>query len=200
MKARNCRPHSYDPVMRAVHWITLGLITAVFMSAWAAHSGFAGESFRQVMQVHRSLGLTVLGLTVFRLLWRRQARIPALPPELPVAQKLAARATEAVLYGLLIGQPLLGLLQTNARGQRVDFFLLGQLPAIVGVDKPLARQLHDMHELVATLLLALIGLHAAAALFHHFIRRDDVLNAMLPERWRRVRAGTAQGAAWSGDR
>jgi len=77
-----------------------------------------------------------------------------------------------------------GLLNTNARGRRVDFYFLGELPPVVGPDKILAKLAMAAHELVAYLILALVALHAAAALFHHFVRRDDVLNAMLPGRCR----------------
>jgi len=70
-----------------------------------------------------------------------------------------------VLYLLLLTQPLLGLLQTGARGQPVDFYFLIRLPNVIGIDRPLARQLHDLHALTANALLILIGLHAAAALF-----------------------------------
>jgi cytochrome b561 len=185
MSVNSGTPQIYDRVMRAIHWSTLGLIAAVFAIAWIAHSGLVGEYYQPVMQLHRSLGLTVLGLTIFRVAWRSRADIPRLPADLPIIQKLAARATEAVLYLLLIAQPLLGLLHTNARGPRVDFFFLGALPPVIGPDRALARQLHDLHALVAIVLLVLIGLHAAAALFHHFVRRDNVLNAMLPERLRR---------------
>jgi cytochrome b561 len=185
MAAIASAPKTYDPVMRAVHWSTLALIAAMFATAWIAHSGLAGDYYRSTMQLHRSLGLTVLALTIFRLTWRSRARIPALPADLPAIQKLAARATEAMLYALLIVQPVLGLLQTNARGQRVDLFFIAGLPPVIEPDKVLARQLHDLHALVATVLLGLIGLHAAAALFHHFVRRDDVLNAMLPVRLQR---------------
>jgi len=175
----------YDAVMQAIHWATLVLIAAVFAAAWTAHSGLAGEWSRPVMQLHRSLGLAVLALTAGRLAWRSGARIPPLPSALPRWQKLAARGTEGLLYALLILQPLLGLLQTSARGQPVDLFFLFRLPPAIGPDRALARQLHDAHALCAEALLVLIGLHAAAALSHHFIRRDRVLVAMLPQRARR---------------
>jgi cytochrome b561 len=68
------------------------------------------------------------------------------------------------------------------RGRRVDSYLLGELPPVVGPDKVLARQAMAAHEPVPYLLLTLIALHAAAALFHHFVRRDNVLNGMLPGR------------------
>ena len=162
-------------------------------AAWAAHSGLAGEWFQPVMQLHRSLGLTVLTLTIFRLAWRTRAPIPRLPADLHPLQKLAARTTEALLYVLLMTQPLLGLLQTAARGQTVDLYFLIRLPTVIGADRPLARRLHDLHALTASALLIVIALHSVAALFHHFIRRDDVLDAMLV-RWRGVgRAAFALG-------
>jgi cytochrome b561 len=97
-----------------------------------------------------------------------------------IAALLAAKGSEYALYALLLAQPILGLLQTNARGDRVDLFFLGQLPALIGQDRPLAWQLLAVHEIVGFLLLGLIALHISAALFHHFWRRDDTLAAMLP--------------------
>jgi superoxide oxidase len=184
MNATEKHPTSYDPVIQTVHWLTLCLIAAIYTAAWVAHSGLAGEAYLPVMQLHRSFGVSVFALTIFRLAWRRRAQIPALPEDLAPIQKLAARVNEALLYLLLLAQPVLGVLQTNARGQRVDLFFLGELPAVIGADRPFARQLHDLHALVANVLLALIGLHAGAALFHHLIRRDGVLDAMLPRRLR----------------
>jgi cytochrome b561 len=182
MDARAQAADNYDAVLKAVHWTTLLLIVAIFAAAWIAHSGMAGDYYQPVMQLHRSLGLTVAVLTIFRRGWRLRAEIPRLPSDLPVPQKLAARVTEGAIYGLLIAQPLLGLIHTNARSQRVDLYFLGQLPAVIGPDKALGRLTHDLHGLVANALLVVIGLHAAAALFHHFIRRDRVLLTMLPAR------------------
>jgi len=82
------------------------------------------------------------------------------------------------------GPASLSILHTNARGRHVEFFFIGQLPPILGPDKVLAKQAITTHEVIGYLLLALIAMHAAAALFHHFIRRDEVLNAMLPSRRR----------------
>src|ERR1700722_2697769 len=108
-------PASYDGIIRGIHWLTLALIAAVYAAAWTAHSGLAGDWYQPVMQLHRSLGLSVQVLTVSRLAWRTRAPTPALPDDLPIVQKLAARTNEALLYLLLLVQPLLGLLQTNAR-------------------------------------------------------------------------------------
>lgn len=174
----------YDRVPMAVHWLTLLLIAAVYGAVWASHAVGNREQSALLVQLHRSMGLTILALTLFRLAWRWVARIPPLPAELPLFQKLAARVTEYALYVLSLFQPALGLLNTNARGRRVDFYFLGELPPVVGPDKVLAKQAMAAHELVAYLLVALVALHAAAALFHHFVRRDNVLKAMLPGRRR----------------
>lgn len=172
----------FDSLARAIHWLTLLLIGAIYTAAWTAHSGLAGEWYRPVMELHRSLGLTVFAVTLCRLAWRWRTRAPRLPEDLHPLQRYAARSTQVLLYVLLIAQPTLGLLQTSARGQGVAFYFLVRLPAVIDTDRALARQLHGLHVLGADALLVLIAAHSAAALFHHFIRRDDVLNAMLPAR------------------
>ena len=171
---------SYDRVLKAVHWSTLLLIAAAYIAIWGSYAVATKEQEAFLTQLHRSLGVTVFVLTVFRLGWRWHARIPSLPADLPAIQKVAARVAEYFLYALLLIQPILGILYINARGRRVDFFFLGELPPIVGPDKVLAKQAIAAHDIVAYVLLTFIGLHAAAALFHHFVRRDDVLKAMLP--------------------
>jgi len=108
-----------------------------------------------------------------------------LAASLPLAQLACRHATDDAIGGaLLLGQPILGLLQTAARGNRVDLFFLGQLPPLIGQDRALATQLLALHKVAGFVLLGLIALHASAALYHHFWRRDDTLRAMLPRRMR----------------
>jgi cytochrome b561 len=177
-------PTAYDGVMRAIHWTTLLLVSSTFVAMWIADPAIVGPYVRQVVHIHRSLGLTVAALTVFRLAWRWRARIPPLPADLPAMQKIAARAGEGLLYVLLGAQPVVGLLYTNAAGVRVNFFLLAEIPTVIERNRPLAAQLGNIHSFLGYSLLVLIGVHSAAALFHHFIRQDDVLNAMLPTKLR----------------
>ena len=181
----------FDPAIRLLHWLTLLLIVAIFVLAWAI--GFAASKPQIVMltQLHRSLGLTVWVVTLVRLGWRQIARLPDWPASMPTPMRIAARGSESALYLLLLTQPVLGLLQSNARGDRVDLFFLGTLPALIGPDRPLARQLLAAHSAVGLGLLALIALHAAAALYHHFWRRDDTLTSMLPQR--RLKPSPAAG-------
>ncbi|HXP03505.1 MAG TPA: cytochrome b [Stellaceae bacterium] len=176
---------SYDRVMRTVHWTTLALVAAAFAAVWAADPAVVGHYVGPVVQVHRSLGLTVAALTVFRLAWRWRVGIPDLPVDMPAVQKLAARTIEGLIYLLLLAQPLVGLLYTNAYGLRAKLFFLVEIPALIACDRPLGEQLGNIHSFLGYVLLTLIGLHAAAALFHHFVRRDEVLNTMMPPRLRR---------------
>src|SRR5689334_6476604 len=100
---------TYDGVLKAVHWATLLLIIGAYAAVWVSHAAASREQSTLLLQLHRSIGVTVFGLTLFRVAWRWNARIPPLPAELPLLQKLAARATECVLYLLLLLQPILGL-------------------------------------------------------------------------------------------
>ncbi len=176
-----------DPQARA-HWLTLFLVAAIFVLAFSIDFASSKEEAVALIQLHRSFGVTVWVVHLGRLVWRQFARFPNWPADMPQAMRLAAQWSEYALYALLLTQPILGLLHTNAHSDRVNLFFLGQLPALIGRDRPLAKQLLEVHETVGLLLLGLIALHAAAALYHHFWRRDDTLQAMLPQGMRRRNA------------
>ena len=183
---------AFDGTIRFLHWLTLFLIVAIFVLAFSIDLASSRQQAVALTQLHRSFGVTVWVVVLGRLVWRQFSRFPNWPADMPQAMRFAAQWSEYALYALLLIQPILGLLYTNARGDRVDLFFLGQLPALIGTDRPLAKQLLDVHETVGLLLLGLIALHVAAALYHHFWRRDDTLDAMLPQGMRRrVRKGTA---------
>ena len=175
----------FDPVIRFLHWLTLFLVATIFVLAFSIDFASSKDEAVALIQLHRSFGVTVWVVTLGRLIWRQFSRFPNWPADMPQAMRFAAQWSEYALYALLLIQPILGLLQTNAHGDRVNLFFLGQLPALIGQDRSLAKQLLDVHETVGLLLLGLIALHASAALYHHFWRRDDTLEAMLPQGMRR---------------
>ena len=181
----------FDPAIRFLHCLTLFLIAAIFVFAFSIDYASSREKAVALLQLHRSFGVTVWVVTLGRLVWRQFAGLPNWPVDMPQAMRFAAQWSEYALYALLLIQPILGLLQTNAYGDRVNLFFLGQLPALISADRPLAKQLLEVHQTVGLLLLGLIALHAAAALYHHFWRRDDTLESMLPGMSRRARKGTA---------
>jgi cytochrome b561 len=175
----------FDPAIRVLHWLTLFLVATIFVLAFSIDFASSREEAAALIQLHRSFGVTVWAVTLGRLAWRQFARFPNWPAHMPQAMRLAAQGSEYALYAFLLTQPILGLLWTNAYGDRVNLFFLGQLPALIGRDRPLAKQLGEAHKTVGLFLLGLIALHAGAALYHHFWRRDDTLRAMLPQRGRR---------------
>jgi len=163
-----------------MHWLTAGLMLLVFVLAFSIGLAASRSSHIVLLQLHRSIGITIWAVTLGRLAWRQFAQYPDWPSDLPQSMRVAAKASEYALYALLLAQPILGILQTNAYGDRVDLFLLGQLPALIEKNRPLAHVLLTVHKLTGFSLLGLIALHASAALFHHFWRRDEILTAMLP--------------------
>jgi len=172
----------YDRFMQCIHWITFLVLTATFATAWLIRYADTREQVIGLVQLHRSLGLTTLCVTACRLMWRFVARIPPLPRDLSRLQRLAARTNEYALYALLLLQPSLGFLHSNTAGKPVVVYFLGSIPSLLAPDRVLARQLFMAHGFVAKLLFGLIALHVVAALFHHFVRNDDVLRTMLPRR------------------
>jgi cytochrome b561 len=102
--------------------------------------------------------------------------------EVSLPAHLAAEAAHLCLYALLFALPLIGWALSSANGKPVSFYGLVTLPPLVGQDEDLADDLAEYHETGAWILLGLVGVHAAAALFHHFVKRDNVLRAMLPAR------------------
>jgi cytochrome b561 len=172
-------PLEFDPVIKFLHWFTLLLVVTVFVLAFSIDHVPRGAK-ESVLQLHRSIGLTIWAVTSGRLVWRQFTRFPNWPDDMTQAMRVATNASEYVLYMVLLIQPVLGVIQTNARGDKVNLFFLGDLPALIGPDRLFERQVHAVHEMVGYILLGMIGLHAASGLYHHFWRRDRTLRAMLP--------------------
>lgn len=171
----------FDAVTMCLHWLTLALIASLFTTTWLHESAADGATAAALLQTHRSLGLVVWVLTLARLVWRhRGACLPPFPTHMTAAQKRTAKASEYLLYALLLVQPLTGMAQTILRGRAFDMLLVHVGP-ITERNASQARSFHDLHELGGATLLVVIGLHASAALAHHFYWKDDVLRSMLPD-------------------
>ena len=174
------KPKHYPNAAILLHWLVLMLVVAAYAFILLRENYERGSDIREALKTwHYMLGLAVLALVVLRALVNWSAPAPVIEPPPPAWQHRAARLTHAALYLLMIVLPLLGWLSLSAAGQPVPFFGL-TLPALVAPDKALAGQVKEIHEAVATAGYFVIGLHAAAALFHHYVRRDDTLRRMLP--------------------
>jgi cytochrome b561 len=166
----------------ALHWLMLVLIVGVYACIELKGLFPKGSDGRELLkQWHFMLGLSIFLLVWLRLLARLSGPTPKIQPAPPAWQALIARLMYLALYLLMIGAPLAGWLILSAAGKPIPFFGL-ELPALVGPDKALAGEIKEWHELAGTVGYWLIGIHTAAALYHHHVRRDNTLTTMLPER------------------
>lgn len=172
----------YHPLAIGAHWLTLLLLVAVYALIELRGIFPKGSEVRDVMKTwHDMLGLTVFALVLLRLALRAAFAAPPIVPAPPPWQQRLAAAMHVALYAFLIVMPLLGWLTLSAKGNVVPFYGL-ELPRLLAPDKPLGRNLEDIHETIGDIGYFLIGLHAAAALWHHYVMRDDTLRRMSP--WR----------------
>lgn len=173
------QPPSYSRVSITMHWLMLALLAAVYACIELREFYPRGSDIRDGLKTWHFM----LGLSVFVLVWvRLGAR--ALSPRGPAPRTLAGAAAAAVhvsLYVLMIAMPVAGWMVLSAEGDPVPFFGL-TLPPLIGPDEALAERIEEVHATVGAIGYWLVGLHAAAALFHHYILRDSVLHRMSPRR------------------
>jgi cytochrome b561 len=174
--------HRYGVIAQLFHWAIVVLVILQFVLANRADALPLGLAKLAVLAQHKSVGITILMLAVLRLLWRLTGPVPSVPQSTPAWQRWSARISHVALYGILLLMPLSGWLMSSARNFPVSWFGFFTLPDLVEPDRSLYDQLHQVHEALATALFVLAVLHAAAALKHHFIDRDNVLRRMLPMR------------------
>ena len=166
-------------VARAFHWGMLLLFAAIIPLGLYMTTLPPNVQKLRLYALHKSIGLSLLGLAALRLAWRSTDRRPAVPP-MPAWQSRAATAAHVALYLLMFAVPLTGWLFNSAAGFPLRWFNFVNLPALVASNpslKPIAR---EMHEVGVWILVILVAAHAAAALKHHFIDRDRTLTLMLP--------------------
>ena len=166
----------HDPVTLALHWLIALLIAAAYAASSLVEDG-PGRAW--AMNLHGSLGLSVFGLSLLRILWRGFARHPA-PVPMPALMARVAHYAHVALYVAMVAVPLIGLLGLWASGQGLSLFGLVPLPSPMAANRGLAKFLEGAHELAANALVALALLHAAAAIFHQYILRDHLLERMTP--------------------
>ena len=172
----------YGSLSIGLHWLMLLLIAGVYACIELRGNFPKGSDIREGLKTwHFMLGLSILVLVLVRLAAHFIGTVPRIEPDPPKWQSLFAKLMHIALYTLMIGMPLLGWLTLSAEGKLVPFFGL-QLPSLVGESKSIAGWAKELHETGGTVGYFLIGLHAAAALFHHYVVRDNTLRRMLPSR------------------
>ena len=177
---------SFDTVTITMHWISLLLVLTVTGTGLLYGRMENGPLAPSLLWAHRSLGVIIWAITVVRLSWRLKgaARIPRFPTSMTRLHRLAARSSEYGLYALLLTQPLTGLAQTLARGAPFEL-LAWTVPSVVSKHFGYVVLFYAVHKVGAWCLIGLVALDASAALFHHFVRRDNMLETMAPIRRRK---------------
>jgi len=169
----------YDRGAIALHWVTAALIVANLVLGLSMVPLPISPRKLQWYLWHKSIGVSVFILTSLRLAWRALRPHPP-PVPMPAWQRRAARATHGMLYLLLLVIPLSGWIYSSATGVQVLYLGFIPLPDLVGRDKALGDTLRLVHVGLNASLFAVICLHTAAAIKHHFIDRDPALERMLP--------------------
>lgn len=170
----------YGPWLRRLHWLVALCVIAALVLVETHDFAPRGSALKRgMMAAHMQFGLAVLLLFVPRLLLRLGGHSPAIEPPLPAWQRVLSRLTHLALYVLMLALPILGLLATQALGNGPSLFGF-PMPTLVTVDKDLGRQWLSLHATLGNIILWLTVLHAAAALWHHVVRRDNTLRRMRP--------------------
>jgi cytochrome b561 len=173
----------YGPVARSIHWLIAALAVIVVALGWASGAAPHNTSAREsLLLLHRSVGLTVLALMVFRALWGWRHPPPVLPSTVGHIDAGLAHLTHLGLYLIFLVMPLAGYLNAAAAGHAVSFFGLVSIPPLLPVDERLSQLAIAIHLLGQYVVCVLVALHVLGALYHGAIRRDGVLERMLPRR------------------
>lgn len=168
----------YSPSSLALHWAMVLLFMAVYVLINLAEGFEKGSPQRQAARDwHGMFGLLIFALVWLRIALRVLGTTPPIQPPPSVLMEKLAKLGHLALYGLMVLLPLLGWLLLSARGKPIPFFGL-ELPALMAPDKGLGRTIKEIHELGGNLGYLLIGGHAAAALFHHYVVKDNTLLRM----------------------
>ncbi|MCP2216042.1 cytochrome b [Bradyrhizobium elkanii] len=169
----------FSPLQRLLHWLMAVCIIGLLFAGVGMVSTIAPR-YLTIIAIHKTLGITILVLSLIRLALRVRFGAPELPPGLPRPMKLAAELSHYALYGLMIGMPILGWAMLSAAAYPVVLYGGIWLPPILPQSDFLHSMLWDAHFYLGFAFFALVLTHAAAAFFHALVLRDNVFPSMAP--------------------
>jgi cytochrome b561 len=169
----------YGPTAKVFHWLIVALLMVQYPIGWLMPDLHRDMKPGAPMTFHISFGITILTLIVLRFAWRLTHPVA---PEgtLPPWQRLSSEAMHWLLYALVLATTITGWLFASFRGWPISLFYLVPLPMLASDNAAAGKTIDGLHQAMELSLLVAIGLHVAAALAHHFIYRDRVMQRMLP--------------------
>ncbi len=171
---------SYHPVAKLLHWITaIAVFGLIGLGLWMTDLPI-GLPKLQAYAWHKWIGLTVLLLTIVRLIWRWRSPPPPLPVAVTPWERRLAPLGHRALLCLLLALPLSGWLMSSAGGVAIYWFGLLRVPDLLSRDPRLFETLRTLHHWLAWLIMAVIALHLAAIVRHDLLRRDGIFRRMWP--------------------
>ena len=170
----------YTSIAKLFHWLILALLVVQFAIAWTMPDIGRGSVPTGLIGWHLSVGVAILAVMIVRLAWRLTHPAPPAPADLAPALATLSRVTHYLLYAVLIVLPILGWANASARGWAVKLFGVVPLPALMAKGSALGHSLGDVHATLATVLLAIVALHVAGALYHAVVLKDRTVQRMLP--------------------
>jgi cytochrome b561 len=180
--SRTVQHHGYGPVAKTLHWLVFALLAGQFAIAWTM-PGIHGDTKPEgLIDLHLSVGVLIMLVVIARTAWRLTHPVPLISDGTPEWQQRTAAATHVLLYALLVALPVLGWANASSRGFDVSLFGLVTLPALLAKGSAFGHLCGDIHTVASYVLLGVVGLHVAAALYHRIVLRDDVLSRILPRR------------------
>jgi cytochrome b561 len=174
------RTDHYPWTSKLLHWLVAACVLTTAPVAIAMMNVAPGPTQDALFNFHKSLGVLILVLMLLRLINRLVAGAPIADPGIVPWQKSVSSFVHTSLYVLLLAMPIVGYIGHSAFGAPTPFFGLFELPPIIGKNEALSTQLFAVHRWVGWVVIGLVLVHVGAALFHYFIRRDKVLQRMLP--------------------
>jgi cytochrome b561 len=174
------RSDHYPATSKLLHWLVAICVLTTAPVAITMIRMSEGPTRDTLYNFHKSLGVLILILMILRLINRLVVGAPIPEPGIERWQKFVSSAVHTSFYVLLLAMPIVGYIANSAYGAPTPFFGLFELPSIVDKNETLATPLFTIHRMVGWLLIILVLTHVSAALYHHFVRGDNVLPRMLP--------------------
>lgn len=174
-------PEKFGSLTKLLHWSIFILFVVQYYLVYRREYFPKGSAEKmQYMMLHKSFGVCLLFMAFAMLIWGRVGKRPAIPGS--SMEQFAAKAIHVLLYVAMFLMPISGILMSQFGGYPISVFGAFEMPILFGKNEALGNICYETHEISSLVIMGIVGIHILAALFHHFVKKDNVLRRMLPFR------------------